>query len=103
MGKRGSTAASPATSAAAKRAKTADTDASVVGNWVQSKIGDKELDSAEKTGILRHDPAEALAAGPEIIPRPPPSFWVMFFAFILRRLSFPPHPFLRVLLYAYGI
>jgi hypothetical protein len=48
MGKRGSTVAS----AAAKRAKTADTNASVVGNWVQTKIGDKELSNAEKIGIL---------------------------------------------------
>jgi hypothetical protein len=34
MGKRGSTAASAAAGTAAKRVKTADTDASVVGNWV---------------------------------------------------------------------
>jgi hypothetical protein len=74
MGKRGSTAAGATASAAAKKAKTTDTDASVVGNWVQSKIGGKDLDSAEKTGILKHDPAESLAAGPEIIPRPPPGF-----------------------------
>jgi hypothetical protein len=74
MGKRGSTAASTAAGAAAKRAKTADTDTSVVGNWVQTKIGDKELSSAEKIGILKNDPAESLIPGPEIIPRPPPGF-----------------------------
>jgi hypothetical protein len=61
------------------------------------------LDTAEKNGLLRHDPAETLAAGPEIIPRPPPGFRVMFIAFILRGLSFPPHPFLCGLLYVYGI
>jgi hypothetical protein len=99
MGKRSSTAAD----ATAKRAKTADTDASIVGNWVQTKIGDRKLSNAEKVSILKNDPAETLAAGPEIIPWPPPGFWVIFLAFILRGLSLPPHPFLRGLLFAYGI
>jgi hypothetical protein len=71
MGKRSSTAAGATAGTADKRAKTADGETSAVGNWVQSKISDKELDTAEKNGLLRHDPAEALAAGPEIIPRPP--------------------------------
>jgi hypothetical protein len=103
MGKRSSTAASAAAGVTAKRAKTTDADASVVGNWVQTKIGDKELSSAEKIGILKNDLAETLAAGPEIIPRPPPGFRVIFLAFILRGLSHPPHPLLRGLLFAYGI
>jgi hypothetical protein len=103
MGKRGSTAADAAAGATAKRAKTAYTDTSVVGNWVQTKIGDKELSNAEKIGILKNDPAESLFAGPEIIPWSPPGFWVIFVAFMLRGLSLPPHPFLRGLLFAYGI
>jgi hypothetical protein len=83
IGKRGSTTASAAAGAAAKRAKTMDTDTSVVGNWVQTKIGDKELSSTEKIGILKNDPAESLIAGPEIIPRPPLGFRVLFLAFML--------------------
>jgi hypothetical protein len=83
MGKRSSTVASAAAVTAAKRAKTADTDASIVGNWVQTKIGDKELSNAEKIGILKNDPTESLIAGPEIIPRPPLGFRVIFLAFIL--------------------
>jgi hypothetical protein len=102
MGKRGSTAASAAAGTTAKRAKTADTDASIVGNWVQTKIGEKQLSNAEKIGILKNDLAESLIAGPEIILRPPPGFRVIFLAFILRGLSLPPHPFLRGLLFAYG-
>jgi hypothetical protein len=43
MGKRGSIATSATTGTAAKKAKTADDDTSVVGSWVQSKVGDKEL------------------------------------------------------------
>jgi hypothetical protein len=103
MGKRSSTAAGAAGGAVAKMAKTTDADPPAVGNWVQTKIGDKELASTEKIGLLKNDPAEVLAAGPEIIPRPPPGFWVLFLAFLLRGLSLPPHPFLRGLLFAYGI
>jgi hypothetical protein len=103
MGKRSSTAAGSGTGAAAKKAKTADADGSVVGRWVQTKVGDKELSQAEKMGLLKNTPGESLAAGPEIIPRPPPGFRVIFIAFLLRGLSFPPHPFLRGLLFAYGI
>jgi hypothetical protein len=73
MPKRGSTATGAAAGAAAKKAKTAEGETSAIGNWVQSKTGDKELDTAEKNGLLRHDPAETLAVGPEIIPRPPPA------------------------------
>jgi hypothetical protein len=94
MGKRGSTAAGAAAGAAAKKAKTADADTPAVGNWVQTKIQDKELQSAEKIGILKNNPSETLAAGPEIIPHPPAGFRVIFLAFLLRGLSLPPHPFL---------
>jgi hypothetical protein len=103
MGKRGSTAAGAAAGAAAKKAKTADTDTSVIGNWVHTKIGDKEISAAEKIGLLKNDPAESLAAGQEIIPQPPPGFRVIFLAFMLRGSSLPPHPFLRGLLFVYGI
>jgi hypothetical protein len=103
MGKRSSSATGTAAGAATKKAKTADDDASVVGRWVQTKAGDKELSQAEKMGLLKNAPAESLAAGPEIIPRPPPGFRVIFIAFLLRGLSLPPHPFLRGLLFTYGI
>jgi hypothetical protein len=103
MGKRSSTAVDAATGAAMKKAKTADADAPAMGNWVQTKFLEKELQSAEKIGILTNDRAEVLIAGPEIIPRPPAGFRVHFFAFLLRGFSFPPHPSLCGLLFAYGI
>jgi hypothetical protein len=102
MGKRGSAVAGT-TTGATKNAKTSDIDTSIVGNWVQTKIGDKELSHAEKIDLLKNDPTESLAAGPEIVPRPPPGFLVIFLAFMLRGLSLPPHPFLHGLLFAYGI
>jgi hypothetical protein len=99
MGKRSSTAAGAATGAATKKAKTADADGSAIGCWVQTKVGDKELSQVEKMGLLKNTLAESLATGPEIIPRPPPGFWVIFIAFLLRGLSLPLHPFLCGLLF----
>jgi hypothetical protein len=74
MGKRSSSATGATAGTAAKRAKTTDADASVVSRWVQTKVGDKELSQAEKMNLLKNTLAESLAAGPEIIPRPPPGF-----------------------------
>jgi hypothetical protein len=99
MGKRGSTTAG----AVAKKAKTADVDPPTIGNWVQTKVQEKDLQSAKKIGILKNNPAETLAAGPEIIPRPLAGFRVIFLAFLLQGLLLPPHPFVRGLLFAYGI
>jgi hypothetical protein len=70
MVKRSSSAVGAAAGAAVKKSKTGDADASVVGHWVQTKTGDKELSQIEKTGLLKNTPAESLTAGPEIIPRP---------------------------------
>jgi hypothetical protein len=103
MGKRSSSAAGAAASAATKKVKMADADASSIGRWVQTKVGDKELSQTEKMGLLNNTTAESLAAGPEIVPQPPPGFRVIFIACLLRGLSLPPHPFLRGLLFAYGI
>jgi ApbE superfamily uncharacterized protein (UPF0280 family) len=86
MGKRGSSIAN-ATAAAAKKAKTsakvADAEAPTMGNWVQTKFMEKDLQNAVKTGILKDDPVEVRISGPEIIPRPPAGFRVLFLAFIL--------------------
>jgi hypothetical protein len=98
MGKRSSTAAGTA----ARKAKMANADGSAVDHWVQTKVENKELSQAKKMGLLKNAPAESLAASPKIVPRPPLGFRVIFIAFLLWGLSFPPHPFLRGLLFATG-
>jgi hypothetical protein len=108
MGKRNSsvtgTAAGAAAGAAKKtKTKAADVDAPTVGNWVQAKFLEKDWQNATKIVILKNNPAEVQIDRPEIIPRPPARFRVLFLAFLLRGFSFPPHPFLRGLLFAYGI
>jgi hypothetical protein len=81
MDKRSSSTAGAAAGATTKKSKTGDVDASVVGRWVQTKARDKELSQAEKLGLLKNTPVESLAAGPEIIPRPPPGFRVILSPF----------------------
>jgi hypothetical protein len=88
MGKRSSTVAGAA-GAATKKAKTADADAPTVGNWVQTKVQEKELSSAEKIGILKNDPVETLAAGPEIIPGHPQASGYSFLHFSSGGFRFP--------------
>jgi hypothetical protein len=68
MGKRSSSATGTAAGAAVKKAKTADANAPTMGNWVKTKFLEKELQSVEKIGILKDDPAKVLIARPEIIP-----------------------------------
>jgi hypothetical protein len=102
MGKRSSSTAGAAT-VVAKQAKTKTADAPAVGNWVQTKFLEKDLQNAAKIGILKDDLAEVHIAGLEIIPRPPAGFRVLFLAFVLRGFSFPLHPSLCGLLFAYGI
>jgi hypothetical protein len=51
---------------------------------------DKDLRKAAKDGILNDDATGNRFAGPEATPNPPTGFRVMFLAFVLRGLSFPP-------------
>jgi hypothetical protein len=44
-----------------------------MGNWVQTKFLEKDLQNAAKIGILKNDPAEVHIAGPEIIPHSSPA------------------------------
>jgi hypothetical protein len=75
MGKRGSSATGAAAVVAKKaKTKTTDADAPAVGNWVQTKFLEKDLQNAAKISILKDDPVEVHIAGPEIIHRPPAGF-----------------------------
>jgi hypothetical protein len=89
IGKGSSTVAGATGGATAKNAKATDADQSVIGHWVQTNIGNKELMSVEKIGLLKNNPAEVLIAIPKIIPRPSAGFWVIFLAFLLQGLSLP--------------
>jgi hypothetical protein len=105
MGKRGSTAAigDAATKKSKKTAASRDSDSPTIGDWDCSKFVEKDLHKATKEELLKDDAEEVHVPGTETTPTPPTGFRVMFMAFILRRLSFPAHDFLRGLLFAYGV
>jgi hypothetical protein len=75
----------------------------MIGHWDCYKFVEKDLRRAAKEEILKDDAKEVCVPGPKATATPPAGFRVMFMAFILCKLSFPAHNFLRGLLFAYGV
>jgi hypothetical protein len=71
-------------------------------SWVPSVFMQKELDKAQADGLISDDD-QVIFPSTERIPKPRDGFRVMFFAFLLRRLSLPAHEFLHGLLFVYGV
>jgi hypothetical protein len=60
------------------------------------------LDKAKADGLISNKDSIIFPIT-ERIPKPPSGYWVMFLAFLFRRLSLPTHEFLRGLIYIYGV
>ena len=117
MVKKGKSAAAAEASAAAGVSKKRGTSKAVAASsksaaadgsaepqtfpWARSQISDHEICRLKKSGVIAED--AVLAPGPEVFPNPPPGWRVVFLAYFLRGLQFPLHPFLRGLLFTYGI
>jgi hypothetical protein len=71
-------------------------------SWVPSEFSQTDLTKAQTDGLIT-DGDQVIFPSTERIPKPPSGFRVMFFAFLLRGLSFPAHEFLRGLLFVYGV
>jgi hypothetical protein len=71
-------------------------------SWVPSVFTQKDLEKARADGLISDDD-QVIFPSTERIPKPKDGFRVMFFAFLLRRLSLPAHKFLRGLLFVYGV
>jgi hypothetical protein len=76
--------------------------ANAATSWVPSVFTQKDLEKAQADGLISDDD-QVIFPSTERIPKPKSSFWVMFFAFLLRGLSLPAHEFLRGLLFVYGV
>jgi hypothetical protein len=70
--------------------------------WTASALDEEDLKKVKKEGFLA-ECAEIIFPSTKVIPAPPPGFWVMFLAFLLRCFSLPAHEFLRGLLFVYGV
>jgi hypothetical protein len=71
-------------------------------SWVPSVFMQKDLDKAQADGLVSDDD-QVIFPSTKRIPKPRDGFRVMFFAFLLRRLSLPAHEFLHGLLFVYGV
>jgi hypothetical protein len=71
-------------------------------SWVPSVFTQKDLDKTQADGLVSDDD-QVIFPSTKRIPKPRDGFWVMFFAFLLRRLSLPAHEFLHGLLFVYGV
>jgi hypothetical protein len=76
--------------------------ANSVNSWVPSEFKQKDLEKAQANGLISADD-QVTFPSTERIPKPPSSFQVMFFDFLLRDLSLPAHEFLRGLLFVYSV
>jgi hypothetical protein len=68
----------------------------------QESFATFDLTKAQIDGLIA-DGDQVIFPSTERIPKPPSGYRVMFFAFLLRGLSFPAHEFLRGLLFVYGV
>jgi hypothetical protein len=70
--------------------------------WTATALVEADLKKVKKEGFLAES-VDVIFPSTEVIPAPPPGFWVMFLAFLLRGFSLPAHEFLRGLLFVYGV
>jgi hypothetical protein len=83
-----------------KMGKTNTTNSST--SWVPTEFKQTDLTKALADGLIANGD-QVIFPSTKRIPKPPSGFWVMFFAFLLRGLSFPALEFLRGLLFMYGV
>src|SRR5215218_2427678 len=70
--------------------------------WERSKITNQDLNLMKKLGITKK-PKAVCFPSEESYPTPPMGYRVSFVDHLIRGLSAPIHPFLRGLLYVYGL
>ena len=68
-----------------------------------SIVKEKNIASLRAAGYLAADIAHRLPDAGQVIPTPGPHERVVFFAHFVRGLGFPLHPFVRRLMFYYGL
>jgi hypothetical protein len=97
MGKRKKITAAKASSASIATKKR-------VGDWTKSIVNTQNLKPLRDDGMLPPSGSNKIRLpGSEVVPRPKGKERVMFVDHMTRGLFFPLHPFVRGLLYTYGL
>ena len=73
------------------------------GKWEASSVTEKDIKELREAGYLSADVAHRIPAKKQVIPTPEPGERVVFIPHFLRGLGFPLHPFVRGLMFYYGL
>jgi hypothetical protein len=73
------------------------------GKWEASSVTEKDVKELRGACYLSADIAHRLPAKDQVIPTPEPGERVVFIPHFLRGLGFPLHPFVRGLMFYYGL
>ena len=73
------------------------------GKWETSSVTEKEIKDLRSAGYLTATITHRIPPKGQIIPTPEPGKRVVFLPHFLRGLGFPLHPFVRGLIFYYGV
>ena len=73
------------------------------GKWMVSSVTEGDIKKPRRAGYLPDDIAHRLPDEGQLIPTPEPHERVVFLTHFLRGLGFPLHPFVRGLMFYYGL
>src|SRR3954463_10030874 len=73
------------------------------GKWMVSSVTEEQITKLRKAGYLSNDIAHRLPEVGQLLPTPRPEERVVFLPHFLRGLGFPLHPFIRGIMFYYGL
>ena len=73
------------------------------GKWMVSSVKEKDITKLREVGYLAQEIAHRLPAKGQIVPTPEPNGRVVFIPHFIHGLGFPLHPFVRGLMFYYGL
>ena len=76
---------------------------SLQGRWVASSVTEEDIAKLQTTRYLTAEILHRLPTEGQIIPTPEPQERVVFLSHFVCRLGFPLHPFVRGLMFYYGL
>src|SRR4051812_42741132 len=73
------------------------------GKWMASSVTEKDITKLREAGYLAQKITHRLPAKGQTVPTPKPHERVVLIPHFIRGLGFPPHPFIRGLMFYYGL
>lgn len=73
------------------------------GKWEASIVTNKDIEELKRAGYLSADVAHRAPEKSQVVPTPKSGERVVFLPHFIRGLGFPLHPFVRGLMFFYGL